>query len=213
MTTWGLFPFDRGRGRRVGAVWVREERPPLRLDRCGYRLEAREEIDEPGAKALEDLARAEGSAADAGAVVARHLVLRLLHRVLDGYVDGVDLARERAAVLEYVAAEGLLPAERRALGQVACLAAKAPRPALAAALVDAGVAAATRGHDGGAFDLLLAAYRLAVSRGWAAEAARAAEVVTHLATEGRGPRSARLWRRRLAVWRRRAAEPPDLSPR
>lgn len=183
-------------------LWPRERRwgePRRRWDARPERwLQETESFE--GATVLDDLEPLHRSdVSGATAIVARYAALRLVIRALDS-VDPALLIEERIAAAEYLGgSEAFGLAERAALATMIALAGRFPRRELASALLHAGEAASLRGHGAGAFALARAAYRLALDRGWTAEAARAAGQVEALARAGGGRRSERLWRRRAAV--------------
>lgn len=136
-------------------------------------------------------------------VLVRYTVCRLLGLTCSALLTGRELRIERRVAHEHLA---LLPAhdwERRLLGRVVDLCRETPAPSIFGPLLLAAESAAKRGHNHGAFDLYRLGYRLAKSRGWWMEAERTTEGVARLAQLDEAPFSARLWRKRGYVLRRR----------
>lgn len=162
----------------------------------------------PGSLVMEDLV-VEADAAATLRILARYTVVRLLLLCLSGELAGRKLRVERRIALEHLA---LLPTwdwERRALERLAMLCRRAPAPELVDAVTVAAEAAAKRSQVLGAFTLYRAAYELALSERWWAEAAQVARGIMQLARLEEARYCIRLWRRRARVLdgrARRAAE-------
>ncbi|HEX6939192.1 MAG TPA: hypothetical protein VF158_07245 [Longimicrobiales bacterium] len=212
MAPWPNDPSDPGvRTMMRKVVWPMDDGQPERRRRRAVEPEPWECEWEPfeGARALEDLARTAGDARGSAAVVARYVVVRVVERSEAGEPEW-RLLEECAAAAEYLTADhALAAAERAALEAVLRGVAGRKSPELAAALVEAGRCAARAGHFAGSFALFLAAYRVALARGWSGAASRVAAAIAELARAGGGRRSERRWRRRAAVLARRAARQAD----
>ncbi|HEX7118273.1 MAG TPA: hypothetical protein VF212_05765 [Longimicrobiales bacterium] len=208
MATWPNDPPDRrARTMKQKVVAPPDAGPTRRRRRRSAEPEPWDDGAEPfeGASVLEDLDRAAGDAREAAVVVARYVVVRAVLRSEAGVSDW-RLFEECGAAAAYLeGSHGLGAEERAALTAVLRGVSGRKEPGLATALVDAGGHAMRRGHLAGARSLFLAAYAVAMARGWAAGASRAAEAVAGLARATGARRAERRWRRRAAALARRAA--------
>jgi hypothetical protein len=139
-------------------------------------------------------------------IVARYLVVRIALFAGSRDPSVFNIAAERTAARDYLAAIDPVTAERRWLTGVLDAARRRPGRALLSRLNAAGAAAARGGHVHGAFSLYSASYEIAVHHAWHAEAARAARAIAAAATRGGGLRSSSLWSRRARVHEARAAQ-------
>jgi hypothetical protein len=156
---------------------------------------------------LQDLDLAGDDLAAATAVLARFAALQLVLQAEAGLIEGGSLAHDRLGALSYLSDPAVFrPGEWQALDSALRLTSRNPAPALAEALVTAGTAAAAWGHEAGARACCRAAYRIALARGWTAEAAAAARAIANLALAAGIRRSVTLWRRRATLLYRRLAE-------
>jgi hypothetical protein len=190
-----------GRGwRRVG---IEEVSVPTRWDRAPEPFEETEDVV-PGETILRDLAVGTQTAGSATRILARFAAVRLLSVALDRPRPLKGLSRERRLAAQYTDLLRAPPGEAKALRAIVALARYSPPRRIAEFLNDAGRAAHRSRHLWGAFAVYREAYRLAVARGWHAEAAAAARGVAGVADEAGARHSVRLWQRRARVLQRRA---------
>lgn len=158
----------------------------------------------PGERVLADLEPDTGPT-DALLILARFVTTRVA-RNLYCRIPGFDVAVERAAGREYLAAITEDLPEIRWLEAVLASGGNRPGRTLVARLNAAAAAATRRGHVHGAFALRYLAWDIAVQRGWHGEAGRVARAIAAAAERGGGRRSRSLWARRARVHEARASK-------
>jgi hypothetical protein len=159
----------------------------------------------PGATVLDDLETHPADETAARWIIVRYAAVRGVASLLGDRIDERELRIERNVGLNHLRSVPMLDREAWSLRKMLEALRPQPQRQLAKYLVDAGEAAARRGHGRGAYAMFHVAYRLSLPRRWHAEGARAARGIERLAREGGAVYSPRLWRRRARVMERRAS--------
>jgi hypothetical protein len=138
-------------------------------------------------------------------ITVRFTAVRTVAEVLAGGVDERELRVARNVALKHLRSLPAVDREAWSLKRMLIGISAEPHRSTVTALLQAGAAAAVRGHGRGAYAMFHIAYRLSRPRGWHAEAGRAARGFERLATRGGAVYSPRLWRRRARLMEERAA--------
>ena len=161
---------------------------------------------EIGYELLDDLALHLDDVEAARWIIVRYAAIRAVAGLLADTPNEREVRIERNVGLNHLRAVPMLDREARSLLKMLnALNDTSPNETLMLHLVNAGMAAATRGHTRGAYAMFNLAYRMSVPRRWFGDAARAARGIETLARDGGAVYSPRLWRRRARVMEKRAA--------